>query len=45
MVLSGWTAHEVLMPYNGTMTKGEQTRTAAERWTPEINGLVSDNTP
>jgi LasA protease len=45
MVLSGWTAHEDLMPYNGTMTKGDQVRTAAERWTPEINGLISDNAP
>jgi LasA protease len=45
MVLSGWTAHEALMPYDGTMTKGDEVRTAAERWTPEINGLVSDNTP
>jgi LasA protease len=45
MVLSGWTAHEALMPYDGTMTRGDEVRTAAERWTPEINGLVSDNTP
>jgi murein DD-endopeptidase MepM/ murein hydrolase activator NlpD len=45
MVLSGWTAHEDLMPYNGTMTKGDEVRTAAQCWTPEINGLVSDNTP
>jgi murein DD-endopeptidase MepM/ murein hydrolase activator NlpD len=45
MVLSGWTAHEALMPYDGTLTKGDEVRTAAERWTPEINGLVSDNTP
>jgi LasA protease len=45
MVLSGWTAHEALMPYDGTMTRGDEVRTAAERWTPEINGLVSDNAP
>lgn len=45
MVLSGWTVHEALMPYNGTMTKGDEIRTAAESWTPEINGLVSDNAP
>jgi len=45
MVLSGWTAHEDLMPYNGTLTKGDEVRYAEERWTPEINGLVSDNAP
>jgi LasA protease len=45
MVLSDWTAHEALMPYDGTLTKGGDVRTAAERWTPEINGLVSDNAP
>jgi murein DD-endopeptidase MepM/ murein hydrolase activator NlpD len=45
MVLSGWRAHEDLMPYNGTMTKNEEVRTAAECWEPETNGLISDNAP
>jgi LasA protease len=45
MVLSGWTAQEGLMPYDGTLTKGDEVRSAEECWTPEINGLVSDNTP
>jgi hypothetical protein len=45
MVLSGWTAQEGLMPYFGTMIKGEEVRSAEECWVPEINGLVSDNVP
>lgn len=43
MVLSGWTVHEGSMPYEGTMTRGGEERTAAECWEDEINGLVSDN--
>jgi LasA protease len=42
MVLSGWTAHEDLMPYDGTMTRGDEVRTACECWDEEVNGLVAD---
>jgi murein DD-endopeptidase MepM/ murein hydrolase activator NlpD len=45
MVLSGWTAHEDVMPYDGTMTYGDQVRTALEMWDDGLNGLVSDNLP
>jgi hypothetical protein len=45
MVLSGWTAHEDAMPYDGTMTRGSEERVACECWTDAINGLVSDNAP
>jgi LasA protease len=45
MVLSGWTAHEDVMPYDGTLTRGDEVRTACECWDDDINGLVSDNAP
>jgi murein DD-endopeptidase MepM/ murein hydrolase activator NlpD len=45
MVLSGWTAHEDVMPYDGTLTRGDEVRTACECWDDEVNGLVSDNAP
>jgi len=45
MVLSGWTAHEDVMPYDGTLTRGDEVRTAYECWDDDLNGLVSDNTP
>jgi murein DD-endopeptidase MepM/ murein hydrolase activator NlpD len=45
MVLSGWTAHEDVMPYDGTMTRGDEVRTARECWDASVNGLVSDNSP
>ncbi|MFQ6101760.1 MAG: LysM peptidoglycan-binding domain-containing protein [Anaerolineae bacterium] len=45
MVLSGWTAHEDAMPYEGTLTRGDEVRTACECWDDDLNGLVSDNTP
>ncbi len=45
MVLSGWTAHEDVMPYDGTLTRGDQVRTAYECWEDDFNGLVSDNEP
>ena len=45
MVLSGWTAHEDAMPYDGTLTRGSEQRTACECWTDDVNGLVSDNAP
>jgi LysM repeat protein len=43
MVLSGWTAHEAAMPYEGTMTRGTEERVACECWEDDINGLASDN--
>jgi len=43
LVLSGWTAHDGRMPYEGTMTRGDEERTACECWEDDINGLVSDN--
>jgi hypothetical protein len=45
MVLSGWTAREDVMPYEGTLTRGDEVRTACECWEDDINGLVSDNAP
>jgi LasA protease len=45
MVLSGWTAHEDAMPYDGTLTHGDEVRTALECWDDDRNGLVSDNVP
>jgi LasA protease len=45
MVLSGWTAHEDVAPYEGWLTKGDQTRIACECWEDDYNGLVSDNEP
>ncbi len=45
MVLSGWTAHEDVMPYDGTLTRGGEVRTAYECWDDDLNGLVSDNGP
>ena len=43
MVLSGWTAHDGRMPYEGTMTRDGEERVAAECWEDDVNGLVSDN--
>jgi LasA protease len=45
MVLSGWTAHEDVMPYDGTLTRGDEERVACECWNDDLNGLVSDNAP
>jgi len=45
MVLSGWTAHEDVMPYDGTLTHGDEVRVAYECWDDDFNGLVSDNKP
>jgi LasA protease len=45
MVLSGWTAHEDVMPYDGTLTRNDEVRTALEAWDDDRNGLVSDNAP
>ncbi len=33
------------MPYDGTLTRGNEVRTACECWNDEVNGLVSDNEP
>ena len=43
MVLSGWTAHEDVMPCEGTLTRGDEIRAARECWDDDLNGLVSDN--
>jgi hypothetical protein len=43
LVLSGWTAHDGAMPYDGTMTRGSEERVARETWNDELNGLISDN--
>jgi hypothetical protein len=43
MVLSGWTAHEYVMPYDGTLTRGDEVRTAYECWDDDFNGLASDD--
>jgi LasA protease len=43
MVLSGWTAHDDVMPYDGTMDRGNEVRTALEQWNDDLNGIVSDN--
>jgi len=45
MVLSGWTAHEDVMPYEGTLTRGDEVRDACECWDDDLNGLISDNGP
>jgi hypothetical protein len=42
MVLSGWTAHDGDVPYDGTMTKGAELRTACECWEDDINGIRLD---
>jgi len=41
LVLSGWRAH-ASVPYEGTMTRGEEVRTACECREDEINGLRAD---
>ena len=45
MVLSSWTAQEGLVPYEGTLTRGDEERAACECWNDAINGLLSDNIP
>ncbi len=45
MVLSGWTAHEDTLPFEGTLTRGDEVRVACECWEDDFNGLVSDNEP
>ena len=41
-VLSGWQAHSSGIDYDGSMTRGGQTVTAAESWNPQVNGLPAD---
>jgi len=43
LVLSGWTAHEGARAYDGTLTKGDTSRTACECMLDDYNGFVSDN--
>ena len=43
MVLSGWMAHEDVMPYDGTLTRGDKIRAVYECWDDDFNGLVFDN--
>ncbi len=45
MVLSGWTAHDGAVSYDGTLTRGDEVRTACECWDSAVNGLLSDNEP
>ena len=45
LVLSGWTAREAVMPYDGSLARGDEVRTACECWDDGVNGLVSDNIP
>ena len=33
------------MPYDGTLTRNDEVRTALEAWDDDLNGLISDNTP
>lgn len=42
MILSGWQIHSSGESYNGTATRGEQTREACECQRPEFNGLLAD---
>lgn len=42
LVLSGWQAHSGGEPYEGTLTQGDQVRTACECRYEEYNGLVSE---
>jgi len=40
MVLSGWTVHDGDVPYDGTLTRGAEVRTACECWEDDINGIL-----
>ena len=39
MVLSGWQAHSSGKSYDGTLTRGNQTRTACQCWKKKLNGV------
>jgi len=41
LVLAGWTAHEDVRPYDGTLTRDDEVRTACECWNDPVNGLLS----
>ena len=41
-LLSGWQAHSSGTEYDGTLTRGGQTRTASESWNTQVNGLTAD---
>jgi LasA protease len=41
-LLSGWQAHSSGTDYEGTLTRGGQTRTASESWDTQVNGLTAD---
>jgi LasA protease len=41
MVLSGWQVRSAGQEYEGTMTRGQEERTACECRTPDFNGLVA----
>ncbi len=41
LVLSGWQAHSSGISYDGTLTRGQEVRTACECRRPEFNGLVA----
>lgn len=43
LVISGWTAHEAVWEYDGTLTQGNLVRQACQCTNDEVNGLVSDN--
>lgn len=43
LVLSGWTAHEGVREYDGTLTKGDQVRKGCQCRNEGLNGLFSDN--
>jgi len=45
MTLSGWVVHSDVMPYEGTMTRDDEVRTACECWEDEVNGLLSECAP
>jgi hypothetical protein len=39
LVLSGWRAHSSGPSYEGTLTRGNQTRTACQCWNKKLNGI------
>ena len=42
MVLSGWVVHGDNQEYDGTMTRGSETREADDAQVPDKNGVVAD---
>lgn len=41
MNLEGWVVQPNLVPYEGTIAKGNQTREAYEGWEPDINLIAN----